>query len=1185
MFLDAFKFYFMEILNSRTLLLQGNGNEKAIKNSGLGKNLLRQIFLMVVFIVLSNLVSATVYYVSTTGNDANSGTSTSNPWRTLTKVNNFTPKPGDQILFKRGDSWTGTITIKSSGTSASPITYGAYGTGVNPVISGFTTVTGWTNEGGGIYSKLINPNSSPNLLTINGVQFAIGRHPNNSNLVYESASTNKSITDKELTGTLNWTGAEAVIYKNIWTVDRCVITNHTGGTLTYTNLGTTRNATAGEQYFIQNHIRTLDQFGEWYYNKSTKKLSVFFGTVNPTTKITKISVIDNLLTNSTRDYIVISNLAFEGSNNSTIKFLSGTDNCVLKNCKISFSGYDAFTLSGNKITVDNCSVSNVNGGGIVVNGLNALITNNSLSDIGVIPGQSNMIISTIGITMTGNYPTVKYNTIDSTAYMGIYFTPSAVKGVIQYNKLNGTGQLRHDAGSIYLGHDHPGTLVDHNIISKPGGNGIYLDEYCTGVTVSNNTVFAAEDSGIKIHRSSSNNIKNNTLYDNAIGINFTNWSTEKTLYSNIVSDNISVAKPNQYVARIVNRYTGDNNFGTASGNYYVRPLNSDKAFQVNVVGSNSYTTLSVWRATTKTDLTSTDKPYNDNVEFYYNETSVAKIIILNYPMINVKGTKYSSNVTLQPYTSAILMKDPSPVLSDLIKPVINGFSVPSTSTSLVVAVSSFTASDNKAVTGYKLTENSASPLVGDTGWSATKPVSHTFSSEGTKTLYAWVKDAAGNISPSVSDQVIIALSGSDNYSVGNTIVYNLVNSVSQRRAMPFTFSENGDIQSISIYHNGGTGNMLLGVYADNSGKPGSLLGVTSSTAVNTSQGWQTVTLSSPVSAKSGQTVWLAWIFQNSVGVRFTTGSPGRAQSGASWSAGMPASFGTSTIGTTKFSIYCTYSKQIESPVVTNNLGNTDIYNLVNAAYWRRAMPFTFSENGDIQSISIYHNGGTGNMLLGVYADNSGKPGSLLGVTSSTAVNTSQGWQTVTLSSPVSAKSGQTVWLAWVFQNSVGVRFTTGSPGRAQSGASWSAGMPASFGTSTIGTNKFSIYCTYKANTTLLKEATISENINNNSLQAHSVENDIKSANNSSVEISVNSLESNDFKLYPNPANSFVNVDYEFLPENGIIIEIMDINGKKVHSQTAQQTSNRLDINHLKSGLYIIRSTNGKRVDVKKLIVE
>jgi hypothetical protein len=146
-------------------------------------------------------------------------------------------------------------------------------------------------------------------------------------------------------------------------------------------------------------------------------------------------------------------------------------------------------------------------------------------------------------------------------------------------------------------------------------------------------------------------------------------------------------------------------------------------------------------------------------------------------------------------------------------------------------------------------------------------------------------------------------------------------------------------------------------------------------------------------------------------------------------------------------------------------------------------------------------------------------------------------------------------------------------------------MPASFGTSTIGTNKFSIYCTYKANTTLLKEATISENINNNSLQAHSVENDIKSANNSSVEISVNSLESNDFKLYPNPANSFVNVDYEFLPENGIIIEILDINGKKVHSQTAQQTSNRLDINYLKPGMYIIRSTNGKSVNVKKLIVE
>src|SRR5690606_41902316 len=65
------------------------------------------ILLVSTIIFLNYSVSATNYYVSTSGNDSNSGTSESAPWKTLTKVNSFTPKPGDQILFKRGHEWTG----------------------------------------------------------------------------------------------------------------------------------------------------------------------------------------------------------------------------------------------------------------------------------------------------------------------------------------------------------------------------------------------------------------------------------------------------------------------------------------------------------------------------------------------------------------------------------------------------------------------------------------------------------------------------------------------------------------------------------------------------------------------------------------------------------------------------------------------------------------------------------------------------------------------------------------------------------------------------------------------------------------------------------------------------------------------------------------------------------------------
>jgi hypothetical protein len=80
---------------------------------------------------------ATTYYVAAAGSDSNSGTDTGHPWQTIGKVNGSTFSAGDSILFNRGDVWYGTSLIgPSSGSSGSPITFVAYGSGANPVIKG-----------------------------------------------------------------------------------------------------------------------------------------------------------------------------------------------------------------------------------------------------------------------------------------------------------------------------------------------------------------------------------------------------------------------------------------------------------------------------------------------------------------------------------------------------------------------------------------------------------------------------------------------------------------------------------------------------------------------------------------------------------------------------------------------------------------------------------------------------------------------------------------------------------------------------------------------------------------------------------------------------------------------------------------------------------------------------------------
>ena len=91
------------------------------------------VFYFFIFLVfLCNASFATNYYVSSSGNDGNSGTSTSSPWKTLSKLDSVNFKAGDIIHFKRGDKWTGKFKLTESGNADNPIRFTSYGNGAFP---------------------------------------------------------------------------------------------------------------------------------------------------------------------------------------------------------------------------------------------------------------------------------------------------------------------------------------------------------------------------------------------------------------------------------------------------------------------------------------------------------------------------------------------------------------------------------------------------------------------------------------------------------------------------------------------------------------------------------------------------------------------------------------------------------------------------------------------------------------------------------------------------------------------------------------------------------------------------------------------------------------------------------------------------------------------------------------------
>jgi hypothetical protein len=98
-----------------------------------------------------------------------------------------------------------------------------------------------------------------------------------------------AISDPNLSGGPDWTGADVVIRKNRFILDRSTIMSQQGSTRNYKG-GSFYQAMDKFGYFIQNDIRTLDQAGEWYYDPNSKTMNIYFGSGQPAPDVLASSV-------------------------------------------------------------------------------------------------------------------------------------------------------------------------------------------------------------------------------------------------------------------------------------------------------------------------------------------------------------------------------------------------------------------------------------------------------------------------------------------------------------------------------------------------------------------------------------------------------------------------------------------------------------------------------------------------------------------------------------------------------------------------------------------------------------------------------------------------------------------------------------------------------------------------------
>lgn len=618
-----------------------------------------------------------VYYFAANGNDANTGLTTGSPFKSAAKFNSLQSSlnAGDEVRFNRGDTFYGSFIISKSGSSGSPIIYGAYGTGANPIITGFTSVTSWTNLTGNIWESTTAISTLPtmNMVTINGVNTAMGRYPNSGWLTYGSY-TNTSINSSSLNSAVtNWTGAQVVLFVNRFTLARNPITAASGSNLTFTSTTLDPNLNGNNKnFFIQNDVRTLDTQNEWYYNPSTKKIRIY-STSSPTG--VQVSTVDTLVyLPNNKNYITFQNIDFTGSNKASVEILNAS-HITFDNCNFSFAGqaavHNSFGGAATGNTWTNCTFIDINGTALDASGdMDAVtVTGSRFNNIGITPGMGEVLgVGYKGIETIGANSVFTHNILDGIGYVGIEFRGSNSR--VDSNYINGACGVLSDGGAIYTYNGSNATFtgrsVKNNIITNsPNAVGIYMDDLANGVAISNNTVSGCE-SGLYLHGTTNIQATNNTLFNNSQTQLLLGDESNEPFSTLTITGNKLIAYTNSQQAAMFLVYTNYvSSLGTINNNCYARPTNDNLTIYVQIARPLPVTAsnfnLAMWETFSSQDANSNKSPIaltNVNQFFSaYNATDHDSTIILpSGTWIDMTNVTYNTGSTiLHAYSSVVLL--------------------------------------------------------------------------------------------------------------------------------------------------------------------------------------------------------------------------------------------------------------------------------------------------------------------------------------------------------------------------------------------------------------------------------------------------------------------------------------------------------------------------------------------------
>lgn len=579
----------------------------------------------------SAAVQAT-YYVSPTGSDSNPGTE-AQPFLTIGKAQIVvrtvnSAMTGDIVVKLMGGTYTlaSTLTFTSldSGTNGYNVIYKNYDA-VAPIISGGTSITGWTLHDAtkGIYKANFGTSKKTRQFYVDGVRAIRAKGSDNPTGFGPPTSTGFTLPTTGIYANMaSWGNVSDIetVNKQNWMTKRFGFSSITGNTATMKNPGwidaTMNGNSRGNISWIENAYELLDSAGEWYHNRTDGY--IYYKPrpgENMSTSTFVASELETLVNGAGTLNSPITNIQFDGiifayntwlepsGNDSYADFQSGVvyrnlgapyatyqwstnqyktpagvtfkaaKNVVIKNSTFTHMGNAAlnFEYGSQDNQIDFNTFTDISGNGINIGGIDPNVDHHPTDARVIVKNNmvSNNTITKIGAEYLGN--------------VGIFvgYTDGTV---ITHNKLY---DLPYTAITVGWGWGYIDTLgtsvaknnvIDHNLIynfnhTLKDGGGIYTLGSQPGSIVYNNYIYDDMEEYAFLYRDNGTS----GYYDTNNVISKMNSHTNNWYYTNVGSGGYWNAH--------------DNN---AHYNYYSSGMSTYMTGGSNVVSNNTAVVADAW---------------------------------------------------------------------------------------------------------------------------------------------------------------------------------------------------------------------------------------------------------------------------------------------------------------------------------------------------------------------------------------------------------------------------------------------------------------------------------------------------------------------------------------------------------------------------------------------------------------